>query len=307
MADSPDLAPPADLPTATTPREQRAAASTALDRIPLNRALADRPTLDRATLERVLARAAELQTAAGDETASVDGLTEQQLLDIGREVGLSGTHLRQALAEERTRVLVPQERGLVAQVAGAGTTSAQRTISSTPAQVLTALNQMMLRDECLAVKRRYDDRMTWEPRRDFWAAFRRLAPSAGRMFDLLRAREVGATVVAVDDGRTLVRLDADVSHTRAQRLQGGIAVAAGGLVTAGMIVAFFTMIVQAPAEPALILGAVTGALGVAAGAAVARTHRHTVERAQLALEQILDRLEHSDARRPASFLDALTG
>jgi hypothetical protein len=262
--------------------------------------------LDRTTLERVLARAAELQAASGDDTAEGDGLTEQQLLDVGREVGLSVNHLRQALAEERTRVSVPAEHGLVAQVAGAGTASAHRMVSGTPTQVLAALNQMMLRDESLTIKRRYSDRMTWEPRRDFWAAFRRLAPSAGRMYDLLRAAEVGATAVAIDEGRTLVRLDADVSRTRAQRLQGGVAVAAGGVATGGLIVGFFAVIVQAGIEPALVAGAMMSALGIAAGTAVARTHRHTVERAQLALEQMLDRLEHSDARRPASFLDVLT-
>src|SRR5208283_2304861 len=74
-------------------------------------------TLDRAALERVLARAAELQSAAGDDAEPTEGLTDQQLLDVGREVGLPVTYLRQALAEERTRVRVPLERGLVAQMA----------------------------------------------------------------------------------------------------------------------------------------------------------------------------------------------
>jgi hypothetical protein len=234
-------------------------------------------------------------------------LTEQQLLDIGREVGLSPTHLRQALAEERTRVTVPPEHGIVAHMAGAGTASAHRIVLGTPPQLLATLNQVMRRDECLTVKRRYGDRMTWEPRRDFWAAFRRLSPSAGHPYDLLRAREVAATAVPVDDNRTLVRLDADVSHARAQRLQGGIAVAAGGVAGGGLIAAFFAVVVATPLAPALLVGAVPAVLGLAACAAVARTHRHTVERAQLALEQVLDRLEHGDSRRPATLLDVLTG
>src|SRR6185312_16250366 len=185
MSDTPDAAQSSNLPAAVEPRATAA--------VPV-----DRGALDRATLERVLARAAELQAAAGDESGPTDGLSEQQLLDIGREVGLSTTHLRQALAEERTRVVVPPEHGLVAHVAGAGTASAHRTVGGTPAQLLASLNTMMLRDECLTVKRRYGSRMTWEPRRDFWAAFRRLAPSAGRTYDLLRAREVAATAVPVD-------------------------------------------------------------------------------------------------------------
>ena len=66
--------------------------------------MVERPSIDRTALERVLARAAQLQMAAGEDTGPADGLSESQLLDVGREVGLSPAHLRQALAEERTRV-----------------------------------------------------------------------------------------------------------------------------------------------------------------------------------------------------------
>jgi hypothetical protein len=259
-----------------------------------------RDTLGRDALERVLGRAAELQAAAGDtdSTTSEGGLTEAQLLEVGREVGISPTFLRQALAEERTRVAVPEERGLAAHVAGAGTASSSRTVRLAPADALAALNLIMLRDECLTVKRRYADRTTWEPRRDFWATFKRLSQAGGHAFDLLRAREVGATLVAVDERNTLVRLDADVSRTRAQRLQGGALVAGMGIAGGGAA-AGVAFLVHAMLWGALAVGAVPVAAGVAAGVAVARTHRQTVGRVQLALEQVLDRLEHGDVRRYA--------
>lgn len=265
-------------------------------------ALSVSSSIDRTTLERVLARAAELQTAAGDE-APTDGLTEQQLLDIGKEVGLAPAHLRQALAEEHTRVAVPPETGFVAQVAGPKMATAHRTVRGTPAEVLAALSQTMLREESLTVKRRYADRVTWEPRRDFWAAFRRLVPSAGRMYDLLSANEIAATAIAIDDERTLVRLDADVSRTRSQRLQGGAAMAAVGTVAGGLVFGIVTIVQPLLLLPALGLGFVPLAAGAVGGVAVARTHRHTVERAQLALEQVLDRLEQGETRRPASLID----
>jgi hypothetical protein len=201
--------------------------------------------------------------------------------------------------------LVPVERGLVSQVAGPATAAAQRVIAGTAAAVTADLNQTMLRDESLAVKRRYADRITWEPRRDFWAAFRRLAPSAGRSYDLMRAQEVGGTVVAVDDTHTLVRLDADVSHTRAQRLQGGFAIMAGGAVSSGLLVGA-AVLVHAFLLPVLVVAAIPVAVGGTVGVAVARTHRQTVQRAQLALEQVLDRLEHGEARRPPTIVDVLT-
>jgi len=288
---------PSQLPSVIAPQDAGA---------PLPAGVLDRGTLDRATLERVLARAAALQTAAGDDAEPTEGLSEQQLLDIGREVGLSATHLRQALAEERTRILVPPEDGIVAQMAGAASASAHRTVPGSPPALLATLNQVMLRDECLTVRRRYGDRMTWEPRRDFWAAFRRLAPAAGHSYDLLRAREVAATVVPLDETRSLVRLDADVSHARSQRLYGGIALATVGLGIGAAILGSLTAIIGTPLLPALILGAVPAGLGVAGFAAIARTHRHTVARAQLSLEQVLDRLEQGDTRRPHSFFDMLT-
>jgi hypothetical protein len=260
--------------------------------------------IDRAALERVLARAAELQATMADDGAPNDGLTEQQLLEVGSEVGLSPVHLRLALAEERTRNVVPSERGLVAQMAGAGVATAQRMVLGKPADVLGALNQTMQRDESLILKRRYADRVTWEPRRDFWAALRRLSLSSGRAYDLLRVSEVAATAIAVDDSRTLIRLDADVSGIRGRRLQGGVAVATAGTV-AGGIVFGLAMLIQPALMAALAVGAVPALAGVAGGVAVARTHRQILQRAQLALEQVLDRIEHNEARRAPSLLDVL--
>ncbi len=73
--------------------------------------------LDRSALERVLARAAELQAGELDPG---DYISEERLLDIAKEVGLAPHHMRQALAEERTRVAVPEETGAVARFAGVG-------------------------------------------------------------------------------------------------------------------------------------------------------------------------------------------
>jgi hypothetical protein len=249
--------------------------------------------LDRAAVERVLARAAELQTQSIGAEDAPDVISDDQLIAAGAEVGLSVAHIRQAIAEERTRVGVPMERGLRAQVAGAGWASASRTITGTPASVLAALNATLTRDESLSIKRRYAERWTWEPRRDFWAMFRRIG---GWRFDLQYASEIAATVVPVDDQRVTVRLDADVSRTRNERLEQGAGVAVGGVVSGGVVVglgtvAHFMLAAIAP------IAAVPVVAGVAGGFMLARRHRQTVERTQLALEQVLDRLEHDEVRR----------
>src|SRR2546423_15505497 len=192
------------------------------------------PPLDRQALERVLARAAELQGASA-LPESGDLISEGQLLEIGNEVGLSRAVLNQALAEERTRVNVPEERGLVAQVAGAGFATATRTVPGNARDVLATIDTWMLREECLQVQRRFADRITWEPQRGLFGKLRRTVNVSGRGFYLMDAAQVSATVMPVDPGRVVVRLDADIHPSRARRvgmggLLGPIGLAASAVV-----------------------------------------------------------------------------
>jgi hypothetical protein len=57
---------------------------------------------------------------------------------------------------------------------------------------------------------------------------------------------------------------------------------------------------------ALAIGGLWAALGGVGFTAVARSYRSAVGRAQLALEQALDRLEHGDPARRPSLLDMLS-
>src|SRR3982751_7023142 len=146
--------------------------------------------LDRQALERVLARAAELQGSSA-VAESGDLISENQLLEIGNEVGLSPAVLNQALAEERTRVNVPEERGLVAQVAGAGFATATRTVPGNARDVLATIDAWMLREECLQVQRRFAERITWEPQRGLFGKLRRTVNVSGRGFYLIDASQIG--------------------------------------------------------------------------------------------------------------------
>lgn len=252
--------------------------------------------LDRQALERVLARAAELQ-GAGSMPDSSDLISESQLRDIGNEVGLSPATLNQALAEERTRINVPEERGLVAQIAGAGFASATRTVPGNPRDVLIAIDAWMQREECLQVQRRFADRVTWEPQRGLFGKLRRTVNLSGRAYYLVDARQVSATVLPVDDARVVVRLDADIHPSRARRVGfGGLLVGAGGVVGGllglGLVVAHLPLIIAAGAAMLPLAG------GTASAYKVARSHRGVLSGVQLALEQMLDRLEHGEIGRP---------
>lgn len=255
----------------------------------------DSPRIGRAALERVLARAAELQGATGDPP---DELTEAQLLDVGKEVGLSPQHLRQALAEERTRSLLPDpERGLLAQVVGPSHAQASRTVPGTPSAVLSNIDAWMQRQELLQVKRHLADRVVWEPRRDLFGAIRRTFNIGGRGFALTRAFEVSATVIAVADSQVHVSLAADLSTHRSHLSSELGAVSVLGAAATGALV-IMGIAGAAAALPVVILpaGAFFGVRTVQARALV---------RAQLALEQVLDRLERGEFGTRQSLLSAI--
>ncbi|HUF28622.1 MAG TPA: hypothetical protein VMM18_16705 [Gemmatimonadaceae bacterium] len=245
--------------------------------------------IDRAALDRILARAAELQLDAG---MPADGaLTEWQFLELGKEVGLSTEYLRQALAEERTRIAPPAEVGFMANVFGSATATAIRVVPGTPERVLASLDKWMQREECLQVKRRFTDRIVWEARRDIVGSIKRGFNIGGRGYFLSRADDVAATVLPAEEGRSTVRLDALLRDARGARVAGSVGALASGAAVSGIAVILGVMM------PVALIPA---ALSVGGAWATGRGHRRTVTRAQLALEQVLDRLEYGemDQRQP---------
>lgn len=246
----------------------------------------------------MLARAAELQAHSAEPP---EGLSDAQLLELGDEVGLSAEHLRQALAEERTRVAAPVETGVIGSWFGSSVAAASRVVRGTPAEVLTQLDSWMQREELLRVRRRLGDRVTWEARRDFLGSMQASFNLSGRSYALTTASQVGATVVAVDAGRVLVRLDADFRASRRRHVGWAGGLAGVGVTSSAGIVALATL---SPEPGALVLGGLVGSvwtlIAAAASAAIARAQRRKVTRGQLALEQVLDRLEHGEIRSPKS-------
>jgi hypothetical protein len=245
------------------------------DLVPLER------RIDRQTLDRVIRRAAELQAS---EREIGDSLTEQQLLELGRDVGIPARHLHQALQEEQLR-LDTDTRGALARFMGPSRLSAGRTVPGEDRELEDKLARWMNDAELLTVKRRYADRMSWEPRRDFAASLKRELGIGGRKYALARAKEIVGHVRQLESGCSYVTLRADVSNTRTGHLVGASIFAGSGVVLASIagLLGIFLPVAVIPA-----------AIGVIGGLGIVRSRRGRLETTQVALEQVLDRIEHGE-------------
>jgi hypothetical protein len=166
---------------------------------------------------------------------------------------------------------------------------ATRTVSGRPREILDAIDAWMQREECLQVKRQFPDRIVWEARRGLVGTVRRALNVGGRGYALARAHEVAATAVPVDASRTIVRLDADLAPFRSSLARQGAGATAVGAAAGGVLVALHFAVAVA-AAPVLLAGA--GAFYLARG-----VNARTAAAAQLALEQLLDRLERGGITR----------
>lgn len=238
--------------------------------------------IDRAALERIIRRAAELQTA---EREIGETLTQDELMSLGREVGIPVRYLQQALLEERSPLGTPSPPGVMDRVAGPGQVTAQRVIPVDADLAEQNLVRWMERNELFCIQRQQRGRVTWEPLSGFQAAVRRSAAALGagkRPFMLSRAATVSATFLPLESGYTHVTLVADARKTRTEYVASGTAVTGAGAASTAAMIALGALL-----PVALIPLPVAAGIGYA----VLRRYGPAVARIQLGLERALDALE----------------
>jgi hypothetical protein len=241
--------------------------------------------IDRKALERIVRRAAELQ--AGSQEIG-EGLTSQDVLALGKEVGIPEGYLRQAMLEEQTRTAPESTAGTWAWLTGPRSLVAHRVVPGDRATVERALSRWMTDEELLQPKRQYADRTSWEAKAGAFASIQR-AISGRRRYSLASARDITSQVVQLEPGFCLVRLEADINQQRRNRITGGMVMAMFGWGLTGA-----TALIAPPLALAQILAMVPGVGLTLGGAMIARTHRGANERMLVGLEQVLDRLERGD-------------
>jgi hypothetical protein len=242
--------------------------------------------LDRATFDRVLQRAAELQAASKDIG---EGLSEEEILALGVEVGIPAQHLQQALIEERTHITLPEPNGLLDRWFGPADFVAQRVVQGTPESIGASLTKWLERHELMVVQRGTAARMTYEPMETFARGLRRI----GAAFDpkrakpyLAEARLLTAVFTPLEAAFCHVALAVSLRGVRNGYVGGGAALGATGAVVGGTLV-----LIGAP----LLIGVLPVLPMAVAGWLVARIFRGRAHRAQLGLERALDELERHPA------------
>ena len=237
--------------------------------------------VDRAAIERIIQRAAELQTGERDLD---DGLTKDELLALGKEVGIPERLLRQALLEERSRTELPPSHGWLDRALGGAVVTAERVIQGDQAAIEQRLLRWMDDQELLTIQRQQPGRITWEPVRGIQSAFRRSAAalSGKSPFMLSQAQLVSATVSPLEPGFCHVALAADLRQTRSGYVGGIAAITATG-GAAAVVLGLLSPFAWAALLPVPVI--------IGLDVVISRLFRPVAQRALLGLERALDHLE----------------
>ncbi len=260
--------------------------------------------IDREAFDRVLKRAAELQAHGRDIG---EGLTEEEVLELGTEVGIPEAQLRQALLEERTRVTLPEPVGTLDRWIAPDTVASERVVQGDVETIANLLTRWFEQQEILVVQRRTTNRITWEQASGFASSMKRLGWTLNSKRSkpyLDKAELVTALITPLEPGFCHVGLVASLRKTRTAYLGGGMGMAGSLTAMAGLIT-----VLGAPLLifPAIVVPSLVG------GAAIAKAFKPISERARLGLERALDELERQpvlppgQAERPRLQARALSG
>jgi hypothetical protein len=238
--------------------------------------------VDRAALERILQRAAELQASEHDVG---EGMTPDEVVKLGDEVGIPGRYLRQAMLEEQSRLPGAQAKGLIDHAVGPDEVAAARVVRGDPESAERALLEWMSKNELMVLQRQQPGRLSWEKMSGVQAAMRRgmsTLEGAKARFMLSRANVVRATITPLEAGFCHVTISAELRGTRAGYVGGMATVGGSGAVATGILLALNAF---------WIVAAVPVVAGAGLAYIVSRQFRPIVERTQLGLERALDYVE----------------
>ncbi len=239
------------------------------------------PKFDQEALQRILQRAAQLQADERDVSGSLDG---NEVLALGRDVGIPERYLRQAMLEVQAHE-APEADGWLDEMVGGASVHAERVVRGDPLAIEESLVRYLETEEVFGVIRRTEGQLMLEPVSGWHAAVRRA--TSGRRLMLQKAESISATIVPLEAGFCQVSLRASLRNLRWGYIGGAaalVSVAVASTVVLGALNAFW---------PVLLMP-LPGAFGFSW--AIGKSYRTVAERAQLGLECALDQAERGAVR-----------
>lgn len=244
-------------------------------------------------LEHVIRRAAELQHAAGE--GSPDTLSGDEVVRIGREVGLEPQHVRRALAEQRAESMLPDlpEDRLPLQWLGSGIVRGSRAVPGDRRGVQEKVEEHFRTRESLRAVRRRPGRSLWEPAGGLMSKMQRTLDVGGRGYELAEARSVELSVSQLEEGWSLVALTVDARNLRSQH---GVNWVAG---SSAVWLFGFAVLEMGLGLPAVLSGPLAAAGTAGSAAAGGRwSFGKKRRRLRLVVSGLLDRLEQGGDLEP---------
>ncbi len=246
--------------------------------------------LTRQDLEALIQRAAELES----ETGTVPELSEQDVVRIASDVGLSESSIRRALAEYRGsggELLV--DRGWLTKAVGSGLVQATRRVPRPADEVRLEMESHFQSNESLRLVRRTHATSLWEPDRGLVPSLLRGLDVFGRGYELAKkTHAVELDVVPLGDESCQVTLTTDFRGQRAGWFWG-LGIGAGVPLAFGA-----TAVIAGSVEIPNALAVLSPAFVVGSMALARSAYRRAVAKLRLVLDGLLDRVEHDEPLEP---------
>lgn len=222
----------------------------------------------------------------------VDDMSLEELVKLGREIGISADDVRVGAALERLGE-APDRGSWLERVAGPPVASESRVVSGSAQEVRDLIEEWVRVAYCMQLRDRRGDTARWEPAGGLAGAIRRGARSlVGEPVD---DDLTGMTtrVAELDGNRTAVALEVEPGPR-------GRTVAAG--IGAGVLVALLGLGLAGLTSPLALLAIPVGA-GVAAATMIARRRR--VAAAERAIARVMSGVAHGE--RPQTAIEMIRG
>lgn len=170
-------------------------------------------------LDLIVRRAAEIQNNRGSTASQL--LTEEEVVEIGRQVGLEPAHVRRAMAEVHAESLAPKRppaNRVLDLIAGDSRVEVRRVVAGETTLIQQQVEMMLREREKLSALRRRPTRSVWEASAGVMDRLDRFMNFSGKEYALAEARQVELAVAETEPGWSLVTLAADLSNKREEVL-----------------------------------------------------------------------------------------